>query len=484
VFFSDRFNVAPALLKEYGAFDVSVVADLPVFVDPFLLFNSDEPAYVALHQQILDYLSFLRDRAEGELEVGLMKSWYTFSEVKQNWLGFTVDGNGGRGPGPKFARALHAALGDVLKDFGDETITSSSHLEKLALIQPGVGRDSISDFTTNLIKHFLLRFTETFATRHVAPAHLVEVRVPRAAFNYQTQTWMTRSYTLPWTGGDFVILTPADLLTKDDTWINRADMISRFDALPQVVDNEQLRDEVNRYLRRKLSKRPNQKEINQARAATILAFPELIDCYIKLKEDTGDRAVVASREKVADTQLVLHDQVQEAAADIAAKTNLFAKPWTSFDEALQAVETFKHYVENQDGWRVINRGKGKAFGTELEVQGFFGLLLQPSRFDVNREPNNGKGPVDFKISMGLDKTLIEFKLAKSSSLERNLAKQVDAYEAANKTKQSVVVVISYTASEHARFQRIVKTLGLDKEDARPLIEIDARADNKQSASKL
>jgi len=86
--------------------------------------------------------------------------------------------------------------------------------------------------------------------------------------------------------------------------------------------------------------------------------------------------------------------------------------------------------------------------------------------------------------MGLDKTLIEFKLAKSSSLERNLAKQVDAYEAANKTKQSVVVVISYTASEHARFQRIVKTLGLDKEDARPLIEIDARADNKQSASKL
>ena len=39
---------------------------------------------------------------------------------------------------------------------------------------------------------------------------------------------------------------------------------------------------------------------------------------------------------------------------------------------------------------------------------------------MNREANNGRGPVDFKISMGLDKTLIEFKLAKSSSLERNM----------------------------------------------------------------
>ena len=44
---------------------------------------------------------------------------------------------------------------------------------------------------------------------------------------------------------------------------------------------------------------------------------------------------------------------------------------------------------------------------------FFGLLLQRTRFDVNREPNNGRGPVDFKISDGaLDKSLIEFKLAK------------------------------------------------------------------------
>ena len=64
VFFSDRFNVHPAVLEDYGAFDISVVSDLPLFVDPFLLFNSEQARSTsALHQQIIDYLRFLRDRA-------------------------------------------------------------------------------------------------------------------------------------------------------------------------------------------------------------------------------------------------------------------------------------------------------------------------------------------------------------------------------------------------------------------------------------
>jgi hypothetical protein len=50
-------------------------------------------------------------------------------------------------------------------------------LEKSALIRPGVGRDTISDFTMNLIKHFLLRFTAEFASKHLKPEQL-NVAVP------------------------------------------------------------------------------------------------------------------------------------------------------------------------------------------------------------------------------------------------------------------------------------------------------------------
>ena len=38
---------------EHGAFDISVVSDLPLFIDSFLLFNSRDSTYQQFHQQIL-----------------------------------------------------------------------------------------------------------------------------------------------------------------------------------------------------------------------------------------------------------------------------------------------------------------------------------------------------------------------------------------------------------------------------------------------
>jgi len=42
VYFSDFFNVDPDAIEEYGAFNISLINDLPLFIDPFLLFNSDK----------------------------------------------------------------------------------------------------------------------------------------------------------------------------------------------------------------------------------------------------------------------------------------------------------------------------------------------------------------------------------------------------------------------------------------------------------
>ncbi|GAB2555112.1 hypothetical protein [Leucobacter ruminantium] len=136
----------------------------------------------------MDYFRFLRDHAHEPLSPGRIKSWYTFSEVRQNWLGFTVDGNAGHGLGRNFAVSLHGALGSLLRNIGDEQITSSSHVEKLALVSNGVGRDTISDLTTNLIKHFLLRYTSDFAVKHVSEGDRRKVPVARAKFNYNMQT--------------------------------------------------------------------------------------------------------------------------------------------------------------------------------------------------------------------------------------------------------------------------------------------------------
>ena len=60
VYFSDFFKIDPKVIETYGAFNVSLVNDLPLFIDPFLLFDSEDSKYKQLHDDIIKYLIFLR----------------------------------------------------------------------------------------------------------------------------------------------------------------------------------------------------------------------------------------------------------------------------------------------------------------------------------------------------------------------------------------------------------------------------------------
>src|SRR5579864_1414196 len=254
IYFSDHFEVDPDAIEKYGAFNVSLVADLPLFIDPFLLFNSKKTKYRDLHDRIIEYLQFLRDKSvstEG-LSEGLLRSWYKFPEVKQNWLGFTVNGNRGSGLGRDFAVALHTNLHKLFADFGIEKVTQGSHLEKLCLVGDRVGKDNISDFTTNLILEHLLEYTQAFAAKHIAKEKRRVFTVERVRFNRETETWERGQFDLPYFKGDFVLLTPKDLLTKDDTWINKTDLVDEFTSLPAAIPNRELRELINNYFRKVL----------------------------------------------------------------------------------------------------------------------------------------------------------------------------------------------------------------------------------------
>lgn len=124
VYFSDIFDVDPNIIEEYGAFNMSLINDLPLFVDPFLLFNNKTPEYQALHDEILQYVAFLRDMSiGGGINHGLLKNWFLFPEVKQNWLGYSKIGNEGTGLGIDFANALNKNLNHIFSNFGEEIIT-------------------------------------------------------------------------------------------------------------------------------------------------------------------------------------------------------------------------------------------------------------------------------------------------------------------------------------------------------------------------
>lgn len=483
IYFTDYFNIDKEALNEYGAFDISLINDLPVFIDPFLLFTSEKKEYQSLHDKIIEYIAFLRDRSQdGKIRPGLIKSWFHFPEVKQSWLGYSKNGNSGRGLGLKFANALNANLYNIFNNFGQENVTQGSHLEKLCLIKSNVGRDMISDFTTNLIKGFLCEYTQMFAEKHLDKLQIRSVSVNHAAFNFNTRTWMSKIYKLPYIDNDYVLLTPKDILTKDDTWISKHDLHTDFKTITSSIPNETLRDQINEYFIRTLPKKePKKEDYAIARDLTLSKYPEIIDYYIKYKEDHGDKARELSNDNVKAAERLFIEKIHEFIS-LLDEESLFTKvAWDTFEETYQRIIYLKQVIEKNDGYKIFYI-KGEPVKREADLQLMFKLTWFATPSDFNSEVDNGGGPVDFKISRGFkDKTLVEFKLASNSKLKQNLAKQVERYAEANQTNKAIKVILYFDDGELAKTQKVLKEL--DLKEGKTIILIDAGND-KPSASNI
>lgn len=487
IYFSDVFEVDEQVVDDYGAFNVALVNDLPLFVDPFLLFDSEGGKYKKLHDGIIEYLVFLKERAlEGELSAGDTNQWLLFKEVKQNWLGFSQAGNGGTGLGPNFARSLATNLRTVFKDFGHESSTASSHLEKLGLLSNGVGRDHLSDFTTNLIKGFLLEYTQEFATKHLHKDFVRRFRVDKVVFDYGTRRWQSDYFDLPFFNGDYVLLTPKDILTREEAWINQADMLAQFTEIQVSISDEDLRNRVSDHFTRQINEHTKANERKEAALRTLASHPEVLDIYIRMKEEDALEAHAQSDIKVKVSQAQFVEAVQELARllqELRKQQPVLARDESvdALEEARRRVAFLKHVIEDNDGYRLFYVD-GKPVKRESDLQTMFRLTWCATAFDVNAEVNNGRGPVDYKISMGkVNAALVEFKLASNTSLEKNLRNQVAIYEKASNTKRSLKVILYFSESELAKVHRILKTL--EQVGNPDIILIDANSENKPSASK-
>lgn len=485
IYFSDFFNVKKNIIDAYGAVNISLINDLPLFIDPFLLFNSEDEQLREIHDEIISYLKFLQMQSEQcqKLDEGMLKAWFLFSEVRQTWLGFSLHGNAGRGLGWDFAKGLFRGLNSKFKLFGQETITNASHMEKLCLISPKVGRDKISDFTTNFAKKYLLDYTERFARENIDSSLCREFVIPKVYFNYVTKTWMPTKHYLPCFEDDYVLITPKCILTRDETFINRIDMLRSIQTIVPALDDDALRFEFNHYLSeyfRKGDKKLSKAEKDKAAEILISKHPELIDYYIKYKEEHGEEAISISRNQVSEVELLFQTQLGELVDILKGKTHFYEVIPDAHEEAMKRVRYLKHVIEDQDGYRFFYV-KGKPVKRENDLQIMYRLVWYGTKFDVNREVNNGRGAVDYKISYGKQNaSLVEFKLASNSKLKQNLEKQVDIYKAASETGRAIKVILFFSYEEYEKVGKVLKELGIAKSP--DIVLIDARNDNKPSAS--
>lgn len=188
--------------------------DIPLYVDPFLLWASDSPEYMHWHSVIVEFchrIAVLSIRAPDEARRLLSGC----REDASLGLGYGARSRNGRSVGP----ALIDAIVQAHQDVPQLRQGSLRHLEELQLIVPRFAEDMVSDVSTAVIKPFLLDFTVKTCAQLRIPTRLARVR---EVLDPQRGVWVPPAERpLPFNPvtGLPLLLVPLDLL-RHLPWIN------------------------------------------------------------------------------------------------------------------------------------------------------------------------------------------------------------------------------------------------------------------------
>jgi hypothetical protein len=124
----------------------------------------------------------------------------------------------------------------------------------------------------------------------------------------------------------------------------------------------------------------------------------------------------------------------------------------------------RHRVEQDEGYRTLTESADgeseRRLRDEKELQvtlkHWLEDLCRPYGIDINRETQTGRGPVDFKFSIGKSmKCIVEVKLWDSPKLEHGLSIQLPTYLQSEKASFGIYVVV---AASQESYQRRIQEL--------------------------
>ena len=193
--------------------------DLPLGIDPFLLFKSRDSDYRQLHNILLSTfnagINAVRTGAFSEAA-----RIFDFPEVPAIGLGYTRNSKRGSG------------VGTQLRQLIIETVTGSPslqargirHVEEMQLLSAGVGPDRISDVAANILKRFLIEYTKRQCAIWDLP---LKIGVPvEHIYNSDSHSWEDSYEDLPVSplDGSPILFVPRRLV-RALPWINYDDFV-------------------------------------------------------------------------------------------------------------------------------------------------------------------------------------------------------------------------------------------------------------------
>lgn len=433
--FSETFKVTREADDDW--FDPVLSIDTKLFLDPFLLYADEKGHFEGSHEEIIAFFNSvfqLIARSKGDRQSLLWKkavATLVLPEVQEICLGYAGGGTGGSGSGPQLAATVAEAMWDAVQ----AGLTEITHFEEVGILREGIGADRISDATAAILRWRLGAYTADVCNRHGIPTE--EFKYLRGRYNLADQRWEPLKLQLPRNlyNNKGVLLVPDDYLRELPT-MNAED----FWDYAVTNENETLRNEFNFDVAANVSK------------ADIVAFarkhPGILTDYVSQREQRPSRPY-----NVKDDPRGLLQWYD------AAKQYVGQHPLTlpvlnvaTFVAAVrQMQEQFKHFVEENGGWKLLwndNNTPRREESSQLLFLGVVKHYCATNNIDITREADVGRGTVDFKASSGYAlRALLEVKLAKNGRFWNGLEKQLPTYLKAEAVGFGSFVVIVYTENE-------------------------------------
>jgi len=243
--------------------------DIPLHIDPFLLWRSDDKTYRDLHSALLAFFERLRLLALGGHRNDALRSLLICSEPREFGLGYALGTKRGSAIGAGLAQDV-VALYSRVPQLGD---SGFSHIEEMQLLVPGLAEDRISDLAAVILKGFFIHFTAQRAAQHCIPAE--QFVIPNV-YDHERAIWRASvTARLPYNplDGSPLFFVPLDIL-RHLPWINYEDYYRSYYA-PYVL--------------------PADRVVGKIAKARVLAYNRqnyvAVQRYVHEKERTGSQCV-------------------------------------------------------------------------------------------------------------------------------------------------------------------------------------------------
>lgn len=202
--------------------------DIPLFLDPFLLWKSPSLQDNSLHTTIINSFnhlgSLLNEGKEKQAIDILIKS----SECNEVGLG-----NSKTRTGLQIGESVAKNILSLFNDIPQISKSGFIHFEEIQLFVGQISKDRISDFACNFVKSFLIDFTIEQCEKYNIPIEKTEIEL----YDYKKNNFIEEENYLPQNPetGYTIILVPKRWLRRI-SWINYEDYLNSY-FIQEVLKN-------------------------------------------------------------------------------------------------------------------------------------------------------------------------------------------------------------------------------------------------------